>query len=558
MHDTGELAKPTEIDQMEQFDSLMSLLGLPDLEQTAKNTSKTVTDRAIQTTLYTDGMKHAMDRLTKTAVCCVNLFPSNSGNIDQNSCLPHFKSDKEMGKTVKESQNNMRVYDLVETDAGSNVELDHGSYIEGKLMDLDYQKDLETAPALSASELYSKMKTESLANRERKTQMGKQSKGFQGPFPQTLMVKIPPSLVEKKKWYFLPSSTQESQASSKKTFPGSQRASVNTQEKRNVTSLTRATGSGLLPMQSSAANFDTDNTSSKCVTDDIKAKSITSTVGLSNYNTSTPVSVTKPSNSILESDIQMIPGNIQTNLDIGAIFEEETGGIALNPTMKEENIAQNTNTTEAGTLSCPSSQLSDVEMPTPTQEAYTYKDFITYTGLDRPQCNICRHRFATNYDLKTHMRQHSVSEPTTKCEICGKAYPSHKQMLAHMRVCKLGDAKTQCDICGKFISIKGGKLQKHKREVHGVGEQKFECDICQMRFFKKQRLVSHRFTHTGKKEFLCPHCGQEFLQQIGLNHHITYVCHVASREHREKAKAQYKKYGKTRKRKTKLTSDPPT
>ena len=555
MHDTGELAKPTEIDQVEQFDSLMNLLGLPDLERTAENTNKIVTDRAIQATLDKDGMKHAMDRLTKTAVCCVNLFPSSSGNIDQNSCLPHF-GNKEKGKTVKETPDNLRVYDLVETDTGSNVELDHGSYIEGKLMDLDYQKDLGSPPALSASELYSKMKAESLANREKKTQMGKQSRGPQGPFPQTLMVKIPPSLVEKRKWVFLPSSTQESQTSSKKTFPGSQRASVSTQENCNVTSLTKAVGSGSLSLQTSAANFYTKNTSSKSVTDEIKPKSITSTAGLSNCNTSTPVSVTKPSNAILESDISMTSG--KSDLDIGAIFEEETSVIGLNPTLEGENVAQNTCMKETGTSSCSSSQPFDVGMSPPTQDAYTYKDFITYTGLDRPQCNICRHRFATNYDLKTHMRQHSVSEPTTKCEICGKAYPSHKQMLAHMRVCKLGDAKTQCDICGKFISIKGGKLQKHKREVHGVGEQKFECDICQQRFFKKQRLVSHRFTHTGKKEFLCPHCGQEFLQQIGLNHHITYVCHVASKEHREKAKAQYKKYGKTRKSKTKLTSDPPT
>ncbi|KFB51728.1 hypothetical protein ZHAS_00019818 [Anopheles sinensis] len=77
----------------------------------------------------------------------------------------------------------------------------------------------------------------------------------------------------------------------------------------------------------------------------------------------------------------------------------------------------------------------------------------------------------------------------------------------------------ECPDCGKLISTP--YLPKH-RETHQA-TQRFECDVCKMRFTFLENLTKHKRIHDNDKRYECPYCQELFLHWTSRRYHIERV-----------------------------------
>lgn len=104
-----------------------------------------------------------------------------------------------------------------------------------------------------------------------------------------------------------------------------------------------------------------------------------------------------------------------------------------------------------------------------------------------------------------------------QCDVCGKFFSSKYHLETHMLIHK-GVRNSRCHICGKTF-IREDVLLKHIRNVHEK-DNKFQCEICQMRFSTNYHLKRHMNTHLDKTECICTQCGKKFDRIDKYNNHV--------------------------------------
>lgn len=72
-----------------------------------------------------------------------------------------------------------------------------------------------------------------------------------------------------------------------------------------------------------------------------------------------------------------------------------------------------------------------------------------------------------------------------------------------------------CDYCDEKFSFRTNR-NKH---VHAKHIKRFVCDVCGKGFGGKDKLASHRFTHTGEKPFQCDKCEYRTAKKYNLEMH---------------------------------------
>lgn len=110
------------------------------------------------------------------------------------------------------------------------------------------------------------------------------------------------------------------------------------------------------------------------------------------------------------------------------------------------------------------------------------KDFV---------CDFCGKSFTRKTNLEFHCRIHT-GERAFQCDLCPKAFTHVSGLVCHKRT-HTGERPYKCPFCEKCFAH-STDLRRHRRS-HGREEKRFECDLCNRKFFERKFLVNHMKTH---------------------------------------------------------------
>lgn len=137
----------------------------------------------------------------------------------------------------------------------------------------------------------------------------------------------------------------------------------------------------------------------------------------------------------------------------------------------------------------------------------------------RPKLRSC---FLCEVKVPGHARafhlekEHGIPAPT--CNACGKKFAYPFQVLRHQKNDHMGEKKFGCSECElRFTSQ--ANLTQHMIKHSSVRVHK--CEICEKSFKWKKNLRTHIMMHMDERRHVCPVCKDAFVQQSSLSYHIT-------------------------------------
>ncbi|XP_017285879.1 zinc finger protein 142 isoform X2 [Kryptolebias marmoratus] len=113
---------------------------------------------------------------------------------------------------------------------------------------------------------------------------------------------------------------------------------------------------------------------------------------------------------------------------------------------------------------------------------------------------------------------------THTCPKCRRCFKMHSHLQEHLRL-HFPDPNLQCPTCSRFFTSRS-KLRLHRRRE--AGEKTHHCPLCEYSAVEKNAIRRHvASVHPSEAEggentqgFLCPTCGQSFLQSRALKAHM--------------------------------------
>lgn len=124
------------------------------------------------------------------------------------------------------------------------------------------------------------------------------------------------------------------------------------------------------------------------------------------------------------------------------------------------------------------------------------------------KCNVCSEVYYSRKRLKLHVS--SEHPQPNKCEQCNQTFESEAELKTHLKKTSHKSSTLGMDLfcpqCGKSFS-QSSSLRKHLK-LHDSNNSHFECDICHSTCLRKEYLIEHMRTHTGRKPYKCPTCGK--------------------------------------------------
>nr|XP_032526293.1 gastrula zinc finger protein XlCGF8.2DB-like [Danaus plexippus plexippus] len=141
-------------------------------------------------------------------------------------------------------------------------------------------------------------------------------------------------------------------------------------------------------------------------------------------------------------------------------------------------------------------------------------------------CTICQHVFKKRQNFSQHYKHvHLKQRPKLRsCHMCDVKVPAYMRAF-HME--EHGLPAPSCGACGKKFSYPFQVLQ-HQKYYH-MGERKFACEFCDLRFRSRYGLTKHTIKHTGERSFKCDFCDKGFKWKNNLRIHL--MMHLNDKRH---------------------------
>lgn len=139
------------------------------------------------------------------------------------------------------------------------------------------------------------------------------------------------------------------------------------------------------------------------------------------------------------------------------------------------------------------------------------------------ECKSCGQMFASQYFLKAHSFEHTLSGETLECDVCKKVYTTPVLLRKHMQHMHThnDDQNVTCEICQKMMPVR--RLKPHMYYVH-TQVKSYKCELCERSFKKRFNLTKHQYTHTDRRPLQCEFCGKGFISRnVLMTHQRTHT-----------------------------------
>ncbi|CAK1587562.1 unnamed protein product [Parnassius mnemosyne] len=104
------------------------------------------------------------------------------------------------------------------------------------------------------------------------------------------------------------------------------------------------------------------------------------------------------------------------------------------------------------------------------------------------------------------------------CNACGRKFAFPNQVLRHQKNYHMGEKKFACNDCNMRFATKT-LLSLHI--VKHSPARLFTCQYCDKTFKRAKNLGTHVRIHLNDKRYVCSLCKDAFVQQSSLKYHIT-------------------------------------
>jgi len=127
------------------------------------------------------------------------------------------------------------------------------------------------------------------------------------------------------------------------------------------------------------------------------------------------------------------------------------------------------------------------------------------------KCSFCPNKeFKKKPEVMRHFKKHIPLSQRRKfqCEMCKEKFISNSNLKTHLKVCS-GVAKIYtCKRCKAEFDNKTD-YEDHLADVHNTGRN-HECHICHKQLRRAGDVKKHMLTHSEGKPFVCDICGKRF------------------------------------------------
>ncbi|XP_031766341.2 zinc finger protein 808-like [Galleria mellonella] len=134
-----------------------------------------------------------------------------------------------------------------------------------------------------------------------------------------------------------------------------------------------------------------------------------------------------------------------------------------------------------------------------------------HLGLKKKnKCKYCEEKFADYWTKVDHMvKEHGQPQIILKCQACERTFRNKRALTRHVKKDHLLERKHACNICDMKFFLKH-RLVDHMI-VH-TGVKKVQCHVCNGWYASKKSLRQHLRSHANDRRFSCTVCGQAFVQ----------------------------------------------
>jgi hypothetical protein len=138
-------------------------------------------------------------------------------------------------------------------------------------------------------------------------------------------------------------------------------------------------------------------------------------------------------------------------------------------------------------------------------------------------CDLCDKKFAYQYLLRGHRKNHTRNKDFTPCPHCNKEYKGPERLRAHIiqKHEKTLSCKTfMCEYCSKTY-VDPAALKTHQAKDHLNTYQRVKCEVCGKELSDIRSLRKHRQSqHLNAYKFQCEKCGTKCLFKSHLAAHM--------------------------------------